>query len=272
VTEPVHAYILGLLWADGHIRNTHRTQSVVLSTTSPDVEHFRPIMLRTGRWGCYSKPSRNEGWKNAWVITTTNHYLVEHLSALGYCSKSSSPRAILDTIPSHLQCYWYLGLIDGDGCVCVDPRFGTHEIQIAGPADQDWSFLSDLCKRLSVEYRIDITTNERGKGSVFRVNGRRPVYALGDYIWGSGTDLALPRKQAAYMTIRDKALKLSSRFEGVSRVKARTRDPWKAQLPTRLGRAFVGYFPSEEEAYAAIQKATSSAAIEAPCAPSHIRS
>lgn len=248
ITEPIHAYILGLLWADGTIFNKGKYQRISLTTTEPDIDHFKEIFLKTGDWRYFKvKRKQTESRKYSWRIYTSNYFICQFLVENGYTLKSGSAENILNKIPSHLHKYWLLGLIDGDGCIYTGSN--SHVLKIAGPYDQNWNYLCDYCNKKEIKYFIDKRTLKNGgKHSVFTINGIKEVYKFGEQLWGDpiGISLALPRKAEKYMTIKQKAIKMGSKYRNISICKKTKK--YIARAPLKYGQIIIGRFINEEDA------------------------
>lgn len=249
VTEPLYAYILGLIWADGHVNK--KTNQIIFDNTFPDATYFTEIFMKSANWKLYTFQPKQLNWKRRATFHITNKRLRDFLFSMDYTSKNKSADKILNCIPLPLKSYWILGLIDGDGHVAVDTKNGLYEIQIAGPVDQNWAFLENYCQSLKCDYTIQKTRNKKGQGSVFRIIGRRNVYIFGESIWKQ-KDFGLLRKREKYGIIKEKTLKLSSRFPGVCYNKKMAK--FKAYTPMTSGskRIHLGYFSTQDEAVNAI--------------------
>jgi hypothetical protein len=151
VTTPEAAYILGLLWADGHVH----PDKVTLGCLKDDALDFMPTFAATGTWrfsddypsryGVISRPRR--------TIRLGYRTLAAYLISKGYRAKSNaSACSILETIPTHLHSYWFRGLFDGDGHVRY--AYGGVNMCIGSSYEQDWTYLERLAQHLDMKYRI----------------------------------------------------------------------------------------------------------------------
>ncbi len=196
VTDPLYAYILGLIWADGNVDKKYN--GVRFYTTYPDADYFKCVFSKSGKWKEYTY-KRRKNWKTSCNLYITNGGLKKFLFEMNYCSKNDSADNILSHIPTHLQSDWMLGLIDGDGHIAVDSKNGLYEIQIAGPVNQNWTFLEKYCQALTCDYTIQHTKNKKVRGSIVRIVGRRNVYNFGESIWKQ-KNLHLPA-HPAYISV-----------------------------------------------------------------------
>lgn len=245
LSEPLYAYLLGLIWADGHI--SKKCNGVFFTSTFPDAIYFRKNFFRSGKWHVSIHTPKHKTWKKRILIYTSDKQLHDFLCSVDYAAKNNSADKILKHIPKSLQPYWILGLMDGDGHVTADFKNGLYEIQIAGPVDQNWEFLENYCRGINCEYTIQKTKNKKGRGSIFRIVGRRNVYAFGETIWNQ-TEFGLPRKREKYNIIKEKYLSLSSKFTGVSYSKKLKKFKAYTPLLSNKKRLHLGYFITQEEA------------------------
>jgi hypothetical protein len=199
ITSPDVAYLLGLLWADGHLQQFGGSGCIRLNNQTRDMRDIRPVLNRTGKWGFYEMDKRQPTWKGQTMVTTNGAILFRLLESFDYRAKNASPNKILAHIPESLRHYWWRGYFDGDGCLYLG-RY-CHQIVFAGPYDQDWSFATELCKVLDIRCGIGRTINKKGhKGSTLRVSGIRNCKKLCAFMYtGYETDqIGFKRKRLKY--------------------------------------------------------------------------
>jgi len=113
--DAVNAYLLGFIWADGHISFCGTGQRIIANFVSDDDEDILPLFNQNGKWAIRTQTP--QGCRQATYVSTNNRPLAEFLDGMDYVTKSSAPATkILNFIPEHLRRYWWLGCIDGDGC------------------------------------------------------------------------------------------------------------------------------------------------------------
>jgi DNA-binding transcriptional regulator WhiA len=54
------AYILGLLWADGYLKNTQRSRQIVIECVQRDVEEMFDNISQNWRLGCFIQTQRKQ--------------------------------------------------------------------------------------------------------------------------------------------------------------------------------------------------------------------
>lgn len=114
--KPEYIYILGYIWADGHISRTNN--SIELYTSSKDFENLEKIISKTGNWGI-TKRNRLLKKTNKCYINYTFHVsdneLHDFLKNLDFDKKSYiSPDKILNLISDKLKHHFYRGYSDGE--------------------------------------------------------------------------------------------------------------------------------------------------------------
>ena len=203
---PEMTYILGLLWADGLVsrRKDIKNGTVRLGSHPDDMEYFRGILDKVGRWSYGSCRKKKPNKEEYHYIANANIYSVEFVDWLidqGYVGKSfNSPTKIFETIPENLHHYWFLGLFDGDGSV-GNISLDAH---ISSGYEQDWTYVSNLLDKLGADYFVNRYRNaKRGGGDI--VISRTSVLKFFDYIYQS--DMGLPRKRKDADAVRANILK-----------------------------------------------------------------
>ena len=208
------AYILGLIWADGYVRNegVGLNNSINIAMCSEDLDTLLPIFDKSGKWGKYrlSLPNRKIQTK----LITQNRVIVEFLIKNNYGNKSGgSPHSIIRHIPEHLINYWFLGLVDGDGCFYYNHE--CNQFSIVSTYDQDWQFMIDLfdklgVKKYSIKKRKQIKSNaDIHKSSIIRISNIDDIVTFGDFIYQNyeSDKIGLARKYDKFKLIKSKQLK-----------------------------------------------------------------
>lgn len=252
ITEmtPLSVYILGLIWADGHINE--KTNQISLSTTYPDADYFIPLFQSLGEWNIYKYEHKNHPtWKISCQIVTSNYFLSNFLKEHDYISKSwLSADKILSVIPDTLRPYWFLGLLDGDGCIMVyknnKQKYG---VVFSSGLDQNWEFVETLCKKINVNYSIQRVQSKHGNSSKFIMYGIKNCLIFLDFIY-KNHDYGLPRKREKYKELLQ--INQIQKYKGVCFDKKRG---WKAYTKTtkKEPQKHLGFFSCEETAIEAVK-------------------
>ena len=203
------AYILGFLWADGHLSEKNR-YNIGTEITTKDAEKILSIFLKTGDWSSYSitSPSKKK-WQPQTKIFCSCKELFKFLEENDYVKKSDvvGPTKILSLIPKEFHNYFFRGLSDGDGCFYFNGKQYLRQYSIASSYNQDWGFFTDLLDNLSIEKykckKSKVINKKSGKlngSSCIRITNKEDIKKLGNYIY-SGELFGLERKYEIYKKI-----------------------------------------------------------------------
>jgi hypothetical protein len=198
------SYILGLLWADGHIEHGKYKYVVNIECLSEDMDYFIPVLDKTGDWLYYYRVRK--GRKPITKAHTSNKELNLYLADKDYNNKSSkSPKQILETIPNNLKRYFILGVIDGDGCFYFNEKHGLRQFSITGTINQDWEDFEKIFKELGIIYKINRVSNVKSGYSQIRILNKTNILKLGGYLYSTiqVDNIGLPRKHQKYLNIID---------------------------------------------------------------------
>jgi hypothetical protein len=191
---PLHAYLLGFIWADGNLsKNGYTTSACFVETDSEDL---LPIFQKTGKWSIYkNKPKTKREGKPHYALNTSNKPLLEYLASKGYYAKSTqSANQILDVIPQNLHRYWWLGCIDGDGCFHISKK--GQEISIHSSYTQDWKYFEDMAKTNHIDFLTErrILKKTGAKSSCMRIVKKQSCTNFIRFLYPNGYEMGLKRK------------------------------------------------------------------------------
>lgn len=234
IKNPETSYILGLLWADGHVRKVGKTSYYVgIKALEKDLSEVIPIFHSLGTWGISKYVV--EGRQDRISIGITDTELGTVLDNYGFLNKSKlSPCKLLQLIPSELHSYFFRGYFDGDGCITlIKGKYPT--ILFCGSYEQDFTFIENLLDKLKINYKVNRRIqSENSKNSTVVCSGRKATEILYEYLW-QGEDFGFTRKkekfehylsnisdlQRRYITYKDKTKSLRDWSEIVN-IKRRT--------------------------------------------------
>lgn len=197
------AYILGLLWADGHItfaNNATKTPIVKHTSKPDDNETFQLILKHSGNWNSFTTNNVGSFAKEKKKISinwVSCRELGEFLIDNQYREKYKSPNKILQKIPNDLKQYWFRGYFDGDGSVTIKNR-GHHSVAFTGCNEQNWEFIISLFERIGIKnYRIRIVQSRGGSSSQIRITNKKDLIKFENYIYSDYDDyqMGLRRKR-----------------------------------------------------------------------------
>lgn len=217
IISPEISYILGFLWADGHVAKDR--YSIQTNFAISDFPDLKEILYKFSNWNerIIKYNEKNPNLQNQISLILFSKELRDFLAENDYLIKSgASADKILSKIPEHLKHYWWRGYFDGDGCIYNKNYFSC--IAIASCYQQDWSFTEKLFKQLLITYKIEKRISKQGKSSIVWAYGFDDVSRFCDYIY-QGDQFGLKRKYDIYQkfllhkkTVFDKK---SSKFLGV---------------------------------------------------------
>lgn len=183
------AYILGLLWADGHVTfaNNKTKTPIVKHTSKPDDNSiFIKILNVCGNWNSFTTKNVGSYAKTPKLITVnwvSSRVFGEFLIENDYRNKIASPNKILSLIPNNLKYYWFRGFFDGDGSVTIEKN-KHHSACFTGHELQDWTFIIKLFNDLNIEkYKHRIVKSRDGKSSQIRISNKLDLLKLEDYLY-----------------------------------------------------------------------------------------
>lgn len=196
ITKPEIAYLLGILWADGHIHKL--CNGVSMTLRKEDMDSIINIINMSGNWGIYENTKKITG-KIYTTIRITDIYFHRFLKEYDYRIKSgASADKILSKIPENLRHYWWHGYIDGDGCFSKPDHFSITSVY-----NQNWSFYEKLCKQLNIKLFIKLNKTNNSKSSCVRIYRKEEIKILGKYIYENyqNDKIGFDRKYQKYLNI-----------------------------------------------------------------------
>lgn len=202
IQSPEIAYILGFLWADGHVRKIGNSYITSVHIIKDDMDKLLPVFREAGVWAVYN--SQSKGRKPQTHIKYSSKPFGEYLDSLSYLDKSkASACKVLLTVPEHLKHYWFRGYFDGDGCVSLYK--GKYPwVTFSGSYNQDYTFLIGLLNTLKIPFkynqieRVSKVTGNKSSSSSIRFKQRDDVKKFYEYIY-QGQIFGLFRKQEKFI-------------------------------------------------------------------------
>jgi len=215
IETPEVSYLLGLIWADGHVilsNNEAGTPIVKHNAIEEDNEYFLPIFKSTGEWNSFTtineKAIGNKPISTNW---TSNRVIGEFLIEHDYKNKDMSPYKILNKIPDKLKHYFFRGFFDGDGSISVGlSQNGSmyRSIAFSSSRDQDWVFIADMLDELNINYKIRTLTDERGESSQVNFYNKYDIIKFFNYINKTNDydTLGLKRKYDKFIFLKERII------------------------------------------------------------------
>ncbi len=212
IKKPEIAYILGLLWADGHVpKPKTQTHSIVIGLVKEDFDKIVWIFDRVGTWRkSIVIPTKNplmNNQKEVLKLTLLGKDISKYLLEMDYGEKSfKAPYKILEKIPEHLKHYFFSGYLDGDRCIALK----YYDLVFTSTYEQDWGFLP---KNFYIKRgkKTHIKTNITGKYSRARLCRKEEMLKYCEYLYKNANidKIYLPRKYERYLLLKSKAERIN---------------------------------------------------------------
>ena len=200
-------YFLGFIWADGYIDRTRTVLEIVEEDAINIVDDIKKISFLK----ICTMRRRRKNRKPQMSIYFCNSKFHDEFISKYYLNKSKeSPILLINDIPEDLRRYFYLGLIDGDGCFYFNKS--TRQFYVTSSYDQDWSHMEQLFLYLDIkQYEIRRIINKNGnKSSYIRVKKQNEIESLFEYLYPNGYEIGLSRKYIKCKSIVDNKPKNSA--------------------------------------------------------------
>ncbi len=203
ISTPAHAYMLGFIWADGHLT---KVGGIHIHIQKRDMDVLYPLFCRTGKWRLAAPERRRPGCQETQTLHKGVPSLCEFLRANGYKTDASR---FVELISPEMKRYWYRGVLDGDGHIRVDTRHQTYRIMFASAFDENWSYLTSLLKEMRLPFSLDRRPSKADKdggmhsASRLTITGKHRCKRFIEWVYaGADQDgLFLPRKRESAQKI-----------------------------------------------------------------------
>mgnify|MGYP000877903716 FL=1 len=184
-------YLLGYLFADGHIRKSKKGYEIVFHCSKDDMINIMHVFEHTGKWNILE---RTKNGKKHLMVRCFDSDLGKFLIENNYDKKSlSSANKILSHIPNDLWHCFFLGLIDGDGCWYYSEN--NKQFIITGHYDHNWDYFRDLLTNMNISFLERKTHTKCGSNSQIRVCKKRHLILLIDFLYPNNKyEIGLLRK------------------------------------------------------------------------------
>ena len=202
-------YFLGFLWSDGYVERYRTILEILEDDALEIVDNIKSIdflNIHTSR-----RARKNRRPQISIYFCDSKFY--DNYQSKYFLNKSvKSPIDLINDIPKYLLRYFYLGLIDGDGCFYFNLKNKSRQFYLSSTYDQDWSHMVNLFNFLSIsQYEIRrIVAKNGNKSSYIRIKKHSEIQLLYNYLYPNGYELGLKRKYNKCSEIVDNPPKNSS--------------------------------------------------------------
>jgi hypothetical protein len=239
---PESSYILGLMWADGTLGKNDYSCSI--TGISEDIDTLHDIFKATGSWGVYVRPAKGVR-KQQTTFQYNSKTFHSFLKSKNYHIKSAeSAIEILQHIPIQLQCYWWRGFFDGDGCIHINKNT---QLFFTGSINQCWDYFELLPFNLNWKLIQKKTSN--GNYSRMLIQSKSSVLQFFKFIYSDKLNIGLSRKYSKLNSLT-KRKKIKWRGKGYYLVKGLNK--WYASVELDGNRYYLGLFINEIDAQSAV--------------------
>ena len=184
-------YFLGYLWADGYLEKYRCMLEIIEEDGLDIIDDIMKIKFLN-----IKIIKRNRGKRKPQMsIYFCNSKLYTDYISIYFKNKSFvSPNKLINNIPNDLLRYFYLGLIDGDGCWYNNKT--NRQFYVSSCYNQDWNHIIELFKINNIiNYNIQRTvSNKNHKSSCIRLSKYLDIVKLYQYLYPNGYEIGLKRK------------------------------------------------------------------------------
>lgn len=203
VTDHRIAYILGLIWTDGHVsfaNNNSKTPIVKHSCVTYDSMNSNSIFKELGWKSFESENKKSIGKNNMTINWISSRELGDYLINNNFRDKSKGTE-IYKNICFSVLSHFLRGILDGDGCITISKsgkKYKQTAIYFSSTYDQDWYFLTKILDNLKIEYKHRLLVDNLGKSSQIYINKSQSINNLCEYIYKDSEFSRLERKYDKY--------------------------------------------------------------------------
>lgn len=167
--NPKISYILGFLWADGHVSG--KNGQVNLELVKEDILDLMKIFEFVGDWSYYERQRKRDNKNFGRVqgkLSTSNKLLCEFLISMDYRNKNNGPQKILDHIGKENHIHFWHGYFDGDGALYVSSTGRGKSLQFWSTIEQNWKPFIDFLNSLDIKHTFWKYERLKPSGSIHR--------------------------------------------------------------------------------------------------------
>lgn len=192
--SPQGAYLLGFLWADGHVSKSKNV--IKCSIVLEDGIKIKNCFEYIGIWKTYIYDKSERRKQMSFEVTDKNFR--DFLVSMDYLVKSAAtPTKILNYLNIDLNHYFWRGYFDGDGCYSFTRGYIAN---FSGSFNQDWTELIKILNSLDIKYKYRQYNRNSGQSSRIDIWNKNNLCKWGDYIY-QGEIFGLDRKYNKYQEL-----------------------------------------------------------------------
>lgn len=203
VKDPKIAYILGLVWTDGHISlSNNKTQTPVVKHCCVAYDSEKSdIIFKQLNWRGFKSENKKSIGKNKmsinWISSRElGNYLIEN----NFKNKNNGT-FIHKKFENYIS-HFLRGIFDGDGCITIsksNQKYLQTSIYFSSSYEQNWTYLEDILHKIKVNYKIRKLKDKLGKSSQLYINESMSIYNLCEFMYKDSKDMRLDRKYNKFL-------------------------------------------------------------------------
>lgn len=201
------AQILGFIAADGCISKN----SLIIAISDKDANYLEWINKKLEYTG-QVKRYRNTGGFNINLkrycsrLAISNQRIVKDLSRYGIVPQKSLKMTFPNEgcIPDEYIKYFILGYLEGDGCICVLPKYKIANVQICGTKEFLGRLQDILKEKIDINSNIGRTDIEKARNVnayVLRITGNQQVLKFLNWIYDNN-EFKMQRKYDKFLEVK----------------------------------------------------------------------
>lgn len=196
------AYILGLIWTDGHVTFANN------KTKTPIIKHscvyydsinsnkvFSSLNWRKFKSNNIKSISKNEMIVN-WISSRDlGNYLIDN----NFRDKEKG--TLIYENFKNLSSHFFRGLLDGDGSIIVSKqgeKYKQFAITFSSSVNQNWNFITRVLESKDIKYKIRKLRDKLGESSQLSIYESNSIYKFCKFIYHDSEGLRLERKYDKY--------------------------------------------------------------------------
>jgi transposase len=208
IDTPLKAYAMGLIWADGSIRD----RALRLELAEGDAEVLVAIAKAIGPGAHVISGVKNKGKSRVVMLSVNSVEFVDRLRVWGLCENKSQELPVVVRPGAEFEVSFVRGLVDGDGCVAGSdyPRiiFSNQNMDLRTIASECWRRITGRVPAVLVHGQSR-RHSELVETGAFAVRVAHALYVA------QPSELAIPRKRARAIELQAWAPKTKRRSREV---------------------------------------------------------
>lgn len=187
------SYFLGFLWSDGFIER-YRIGIEILSKDAENIVNDLKCIKFLNI--CSSSRIRKDRNPQTYIYFCNSKIYDFYFSKYFIDKSFKSPDSLINDIPLNFRRYFFLGIIDGDGCFYYNEKNKTRQFYITSSYDQDWAYIENLFNSIGVkQYEIRKIVSKNGnRNSYIRIKKYDEIKKIYEYLYPNGYEIGLIRK------------------------------------------------------------------------------